>query len=476
MLPGADNLVESNDKCNSKALVDSSLNMHSPDVNESASIKESLNESESCMEEQSAKKAPSMDFTSHFLIRKNIHSSEDFKAPQVSRPFTAQPSLSYLKGSPDGTAEGEVCSNHFIESRPSTATPRARTQHPFMKAIGGVPPNSGRLSGESPRTKLLVVPESPMDSTYQPLYMYCLRKCESDKAKIQRAKGDSKDIEPGSTSINSFTNILQVCGQKYPIPIDVIFNGTQDVEKIGEGVYGEVYAGTFRYIDQLSWVYKVVPIQGSVMINGEKQKTFKEVLPEIVVSQLVLCLLCLFVARESYSYNLHNLPLFRELSKLRTGFKGSYTNGFVHLRNARVAKGKYSKVLLDSWDKFNDKYGIHNELTVGLCKIITINYLSLKLYDNSYFFVERQIQTMKGQTFSILNNFMQSSSLSLVVETLNHCSLQMLAKRYALCSKWLISWVWGSARWNSSTEISIVRKRNPTIKKNSKRNEIISNS
>ena len=52
--------------------------------------------------------------------------------------------------------------------------------------------------------------------------------------------------------------------------------------KIGEGVYGEVYRSENR---KASVALKIIPIEGDFPVNDEPQKTFAEILPEIVISK-----------------------------------------------------------------------------------------------------------------------------------------------------------------------------------------------
>lgn len=55
-------------------------------------------------------------------------------------------------------------------------------------------------------------------------------------------------------------------------------------KKIGEGVYGEVFFRSSSPKHQAS-VIKVIPIEGSLHVNGEPQKTFKEIISEVRVAQ-----------------------------------------------------------------------------------------------------------------------------------------------------------------------------------------------
>lgn len=171
---------------------------------------------------------------------------------------------------------------------PSAPSPRRTSsiQHPFMKS-----PRShlARGASSSPQTSILAFPDSPMDNAYQPVSPFCLKKNKMGRYEITDDGSDDGDggrlRSGGGAALSDYEIILKVCGQRGPIPLDMIFNGVKNIEKIGEGVYGEVFSGTFRYFSQCSWVYKVVAIAGDEMVNGEKQKGFSEVLPEVVVSQ-----------------------------------------------------------------------------------------------------------------------------------------------------------------------------------------------
>lgn len=50
--------------------------------------------------------------------------------------------------------------------------------------------------------------------------------------------------------------------------------------KVGEGVYGEVFLSD----GPEKSVLKVIPIEGEVVVNGEPQKKFEEILSEIVIA------------------------------------------------------------------------------------------------------------------------------------------------------------------------------------------------
>ncbi|XP_073417175.1 serine/threonine-protein kinase haspin isoform X2 [Dendrobates tinctorius] len=78
----------------------------------------------------------------------------------------------------------------------------------------------------------------------------------------------------------------------------------------------------------------VIPIEGSQKVNGEHQKRFAEILPEIIIS--------------------------KELSLL-SGGEENQTSGFIQLHSAHCVRGSYPPELLSAWDMFAEEKGTENE-------------------------------------------------------------------------------------------------------------------
>ncbi|XP_069781214.1 uncharacterized protein haspin isoform X2 [Narcine bancroftii] len=95
-------------------------------------------------------------------------------------------------------------------------------------------------------------------------------------------------------------------------------------QKIGEGVFGEVFQTT-NY-DGNDMVFKIIPIEGENSVNGEPQKKFEEILPEIIIS--------------------------KKLSQLSEGSENS-TDGFIYVHSVHCVKDSYPQELLEAWDKYN---------------------------------------------------------------------------------------------------------------------------
>ncbi|XP_074969709.1 serine/threonine-protein kinase haspin [Phalacrocorax aristotelis] len=123
------------------------------------------------------------------------------------------------------------------------------------------------------------------------------------------------------------------CHQEGPITFEecIPLDKMKDCKKIGEGVFGEV----FQINSERGPVaLKIIPIEGTERVNGEIQKSFGEVLPEIIISK--------------------ELSLLSEESVNRTV-------GFISLYSVHCVQGAYPKYLLDAWDKYHEVTGSEND-------------------------------------------------------------------------------------------------------------------
>lgn len=127
--------------------------------------------------------------------------------------------------------------------------------------------------------------------------------------------------------------VLAECQQDNPIPFSQCLSRDQlrCGQKVGEGVYGEVFR-TLRGGQHVA--LKVIPIEGSQKVNGENQKSFAEILPEIIIS--------------------------KELSLLSEA-EDNQTSGFIQLHSAHCVQGSYPPELLSAWDTFAEEKGTENE-------------------------------------------------------------------------------------------------------------------
>ncbi|XP_062363167.1 serine/threonine-protein kinase haspin [Cinclus cinclus] len=123
------------------------------------------------------------------------------------------------------------------------------------------------------------------------------------------------------------------CNQEGPIAFEecIPLNKMKDCKKIGEGVFGEV----FQIDSERGPVaLKIIPIEGTEKVNGEAQKSFGEILPEVIIS--------------------------KELSFLSEG-SVNRTVGFISLYSVHCVQGAYPRYLLKAWDKFHKETGSEND-------------------------------------------------------------------------------------------------------------------
>ncbi|KOB78541.1 putative serine/threonine-protein kinase haspin-like protein [Operophtera brumata] len=110
---------------------------------------------------------------------------------------------------------------------------------------------------------------------------------ECDDTVIELSKLSLADSEFEVTVLDNFHEtsgrvatardyVLRRCNQTDPILFDECYPETvlKNCHKIGEGVYGEVFL--WRGRDGRARVMKIVPIAGSIKVNGETQKDFHE--------------------------------------------------------------------------------------------------------------------------------------------------------------------------------------------------------
>lgn len=110
------------------------------------------------------------------------------------------------------------------------------------------------------------------------------------------------------------------------------FSVLKKCQKIGEGVFGEVFLNELR--GRNSYVLKIIPIEGTEEINGAQQKRFDEILQEVIISQ--------------------------ELSALRHTERNC-SSGFVKVLNVRLVEGRYPANLLDLWNDFDTRQNSEND-------------------------------------------------------------------------------------------------------------------
>ncbi|XP_038146246.1 serine/threonine-protein kinase haspin [Cyprinodon tularosa] len=124
------------------------------------------------------------------------------------------------------------------------------------------------------------------------------------------------------------------CGQSGPLPWEecILPSRMKRCVKIGEGTFGEVFSTTNAAGDMVA--LKIIPVEGSEKVNGEDQKTFGEILHEIIIS--------------------------KELSSLKEK-QQNQTHGFIGLNDLHCVQGCYPLDFLRAWDGFDQLKGSEND-------------------------------------------------------------------------------------------------------------------
>ncbi|KAM2612794.1 hypothetical protein TB2_032723 [Malus domestica] len=155
--------------------------------------------------------------------------------------------------------------------------------------------------------------------------------CEDIEASVKKlslasSSSDSEQLDP-------FGALLRLCGQSAPLKFGDVFSTYCDLEKInkiGEGTFGEAFMAG-------SYVCKIVPIDGNLLVNGEVQKTSKEMLEEVILSRTLNCL-------KGHDSNAPNA-----------------CTTFIGTIDLRVCQGTYDAALIKAWEDWDEKCGSEND-------------------------------------------------------------------------------------------------------------------
>ncbi|XP_004477038.2 serine/threonine-protein kinase haspin [Dasypus novemcinctus] len=193
------------------------------------------------------------------------------------------------------TAVSEVCNSYASASSPSGS---------FMSEYSNLPVMNRANSAQSPWHSSSMYLLSPLRT------LHIADKKASDAKKVY---GE--------------------CNQKGPVPFSCCLSKEklESCEKIGEGVFGEVFQ---TIANHKPVALKIIAIEGQDLVNGAHQKTFEEILPEIIIS--------------------------KELSLLSDEVCNR-TEGFIGLNAVHCVQGSYPSLLLRAWDHYNSARGSAND-------------------------------------------------------------------------------------------------------------------
>ncbi|XP_072209439.1 serine/threonine-protein kinase haspin [Excalfactoria chinensis] len=187
------------------------------------------------------------------------------------------------------------------------------------------------------------------DSSYASILCnsFATSQLSGHQATLSSSRAESYALSPSSVVLlapMSSSSVLEVtltdaekvfkeCQQEGPIAFEdcIPLDKMKNCKKIGEGVFGEVFQIDS---DRGPVALKIIPIEGTERVNGEAQKSFGEILPEIIISK--------------------ELSLLSEESTNRTV-------GFISLYSVHCVQGAYPKYLLKAWDTYRKVTGSEND-------------------------------------------------------------------------------------------------------------------
>uniref|UniRef100_A0A0R3RGM4 Protein kinase domain-containing protein n=1 Tax=Elaeophora elaphi TaxID=1147741 RepID=A0A0R3RGM4_9BILA len=150
--------------------------------------------------------------------------------------------------------------------------------------------------------------------------------------------------------------------------------------KLGEGTFGEVFR--INYKGEIV-ALKVIPIGGTKIVNGDKQKSFRDITAELIVS--------------------------KELSDLGHTEDGYSTQGFIHLRGAIVVKGSYPKSLITAWEHYDKLMKSENDHP---CIFNSNQHFLLLAFEDGGIDLEKYVITSVLQAYSIIYQVLLALSVA----------------------------------------------------------------
>ncbi|XP_045531593.1 serine/threonine-protein kinase haspin homolog [Pieris brassicae] len=164
-----------------------------------------------------------------------------------------------------------------------------------------------------------------------------------------------KFYDTSSRSSTARDYVLRRCNQADALLFDECYPDTtlKNCRKIGEGVYGEVFL--WRAGDGRARVLKVIPIAGELLVNGEKQKDYDQIISEIVIAMELSALSAPIPDIESH-FNEGKTAETLDLHSVENA-----TDVFNKVLAVRLVYGSYPSRLLDLWDLYDECKGSEND-------------------------------------------------------------------------------------------------------------------
>lgn len=186
------------------------------------------------------------------------------------------------------------------------------------------------------------------------------RQSYDTKAKDEVPPATPAALSPAFSELEPLEQLLKLCGQTIDVASLPNMNellgrhvNLNKVKKIGEGTFGEAFkAGNV--------VLKIVPMEGSVPVNGEPQKKADEILAEVAVT------LTLSGLRDN-GRNKDNVAVDGEAGQEKYNVvesadrRANVTDGFVETYGVGICRGTYAEALRKEWHSWDKSNGSEND-------------------------------------------------------------------------------------------------------------------
>ncbi|KAL5197410.1 hypothetical protein ABZP36_000922 [Zizania latifolia] len=194
-------------------------------------------------------------------------------------------------------------------------------------------PEKDRVSGTHPKRR--TIPSGFTDNSLKNIVSEASIVTSFSELNINEEPNDTSIPSSSGEAMTAFSQLLLVCRQSAPVTLAEAFSTyckPESIMKLGEGTFGEAFRAG-------STACKVVPFDGTSLVNGETQKKSEEVLEE--------ALICL---------TLNNLRADRG-----DNMKENSCDGFIETKDFWVCQGPYDPSLISAWEDWDAKCGSEND-------------------------------------------------------------------------------------------------------------------
>ncbi|XP_043217338.1 uncharacterized protein LOC122379313 [Amphibalanus amphitrite] len=259
--------------------------------------------------------------------------------PQARQAGRRSMQLSHRELSEEQYSRAMAAFQALRDSLPALATPRAAADRAGGggDALFASPVLPGAAERRSVRVSMAPLSEcvpTPRRRSVLPVGFSPAPKHRRSSVYVSTDEAESTLQNGPDVSLNyddPAARVLELCGLERPASFLQYSRRHKVTKKIGEGVYGEVFLCETKTSRS---VIKIMPIEGDFEVNDAAQKSYGEVLSELLIS--------------------------KSLSDLHAG-KEHAAEGYVRLLSSHVVRGAYPASLNKLWDKFDQDKGSENE-------------------------------------------------------------------------------------------------------------------